>query len=135
MQTNESKVTVYFDGSCPLCDAEIGHYRRADHAAHLCLVDLSDKGEAPPSDLTRDQAMRRFHVRTRSGKLVSGALAFVEVWRHLPGWRWLSRAAAAPGALPLLELGYRVFLPMRPVLSRVFGRLKRSRRSVHPAGW
>ena len=57
------------------------------------------------------------------GRVLSGAAAFVEVWTRLPRWRWAARAASLPGALAALELGYRIFLPVRPIISRVFGRV------------
>ena len=47
--------------------------------------------------------------------------AFVEVWTRLPRWRWAARIASLPGVLITLELGYRIFLPVRPILSRLFG--------------
>ena len=133
MQRAESKTTLYFDGSCPLCRAEIAHYRRADHAGELCFVDISDENWMPPTGLSRREAMRRFHVRTQSGTLLSGAAAFAEVWGHLPRWRWAARATALPGALSLLELAYGLFLPLRPALSRFFGFLSRCRKHAEPA--
>lgn len=120
-----SKSTVYFDGSCPLCRAEIGHYRREDKAGALCLVDVSKSDHTLPADLTRQQAMKRFHVLGGDGKLLSGAAAFIEVWSRLPRWRWAARAAALPGATTTLEIGYRLFLPVRPLISRLLGRAQR----------
>lgn len=117
--------TVFFDGSCPLCRSEIGHYRRKDETGALCFVDVSEPNAAIPDGLTQQQAMERFHVQTGSGALVSGAAAFVEVWARLAGWRWAARAAALPGVLALLEFGYRLFLPARPMLAAAFGRLQR----------
>lgn len=67
--------------------------------------------------------MKRFHVRASDGRVLSGAAAFVEVWTRLPRWRWAARTASLPGALIALELGYRMFLPVRPFISRVFGRV------------
>ena len=125
MQTKLSKSTLYFDGSCPLCRAEIAHYRRADRGAALCFVDVSEKDTNLPNGLTRLQAMKRFHVRSAGGQLLSGAAAFVEVWRRLPSWRWAANAAALPGAMAALELGYRLFLPVRPSISRLFSSLQR----------
>lgn len=121
MEPERSKPTVYFDGSCPLCQAEIGYYRRKDQAGTFCFVDVSETAASTPEGITQQQAMKRFHVRAGDGRLLSGAAAFVEVWTLLPKWRWAARAASLPGALAALELGYRIFLPVRPFISRLFG--------------
>ena len=125
MESELPKSTVYFDGSCSLCRAEIGYYRRKDQDRALCFVDISGTGAVPPDGLTKERAMRRFHVRARDGRLLSGAAAFVEVWTRLPRWRWAARAASLPGALIALEWGYRIFLPVRLFISRLFGRALR----------
>lgn len=123
MESEVPKSTVFFDSSCPLCRAEIGYYRRQDQARALCFVDVSDPGAVTPEGITQRRAMERFHVRASDGSVLSGAAAFVEVWTRLPKWRWAARAASLPGALAALELGYRMFLPIRPIISRVFGRV------------
>ncbi|MBR0962807.1 DUF393 domain-containing protein [Bradyrhizobium diazoefficiens] len=125
MTQEPSTSTVYFDGSCPLCRAEIGYYRRTDQDGSLCFVDVSKAGAAVPDGLTQQLAMDRFHVRAGDGRVLSGAAAFVEVWSRLPRWRWAARVASLPGALAVLELGYRMFLPVRPLISRLFGRAVR----------
>jgi len=117
------KSTVFFDGSCPLCRAEIGYYRREDQCHALCFIDISETGGIPPEGITQARAMKRFHVRASDGRILSGAAAFVEVWTRLPRWRWAARLAGLPGVTPLLEVGYRLFLPIRPYLSKAFGRL------------
>ena len=118
------KSTVFFDGSCPLCRAEIGYYRREDQCRALCFIDISETGGIPPEGITQARAMKRFHVRASDGRILSGAAAFVEVWTRLPRWRWAARLAGLPGVTPLLEVGYRLFLPIRPYLSKTFGKLK-----------
>lgn len=119
---------MYFDGSCPLCRAEIGHYRRSDRDGALCFVDVSEADADSPEGISRQRAMARFHVRAGTGEVVSGAAAFVEVWSRLPGWRWAARAASLPGIMTLLEAGYRIFLPVRPFISRALARVTASRR-------
>jgi predicted DCC family thiol-disulfide oxidoreductase YuxK len=131
--TETSKSAVYFDGSCPLCRAEIAHYRGTDRAGALCFVDISATDASLPDGLTRQQAMERFHVSDRNGQLLSGAAAFVEVWSRLPSWRWAARVAALPGAIAALEGGYRLFLPIRPSISRLFGKLQSLRRQTDRA--
>ena len=124
MESQLPKSTVYFDGSCPLCRAEIGYYQRKDQYSALCFVDISEPGGIPPEGITQERAMKRFHVRASDGRVLSGAAAFVEVWTRLPRWRWAARLAGLPGVTLLLEVGYRLFLPIRPYLSKAFGKLK-----------
>ena len=124
------KSTVYFDGSCPLCRAEIGYYQRKDQNRALCFIDISATGAVPPDGITQERAMRRFNVRASDGRLLSGTAAFVEVWTRLPKWRWAARAASLPGALIALEWGYRIFLPVRPFISRLFGRALRLQAAI-----
>ena len=125
MKSSFPKSMVYFDGSCSLCRAEIGYYRREDQDSALCFVDISETGAIPPEGITQERAMKRFHVRASDGRVLSGAAAFVEVWARLPRWRWAASAASLPGALIVLEWGYRCFLPVRPFISRFFGRALR----------
>ena len=125
MESEVPKSTVFFDGSCPLCRAEIGYYRRKDQYRALCFVDISGIGAIPPEGITQQRAMKRFHVRASDGHALSGAAAFVEVWTRLPRWRWAARAASVPGALIALELAYKIFLLVRPYISRIFGRFLR----------
>lgn len=121
METDDLKSTVFYDGSCPLCRAEIGYYRRSDQAGALCFVDVSEAGSATPEGITQQRAMERFHVRTSDGRILSGAAGFVALWARIPQWRIMARMASLPGALTVLEFGYRMFLPVRPFISRLFG--------------
>ncbi len=127
MESELPKSTVFFDGSCSLCRAEIGYYRRTDQDHSLCFVDISETSAALPEGVSQERSMKRFHVRASDGRVLSGAAAFVEVWTRLPRWRWAARAASLPGALIALEWGYRLFLPVRPLISRFFGRALRLR--------
>ena len=115
---SEQQVTVYHDGSCPLCRKEIAHYRRQAGAERIAFVDVSAPGCEAGPDLDRRAAMARFHVRLPDGTLRSGAAGFAAVWQCLPAWRWPARLAGLPGILPGLEVGYRLFLPVRPALVR-----------------
>lgn len=117
------KTTVYFDGSCPLCATEMRYYTSRTGSAALRLVDVSKDGADPGPDLDRRDAMRRIHVRRPDGSLVSGAAAFASLWEALPGWNRAGRAARAWPLAPILEAAYRVFLPIRPALSRLARRM------------
>jgi ubiquinone biosynthesis monooxygenase Coq7 len=125
-ETNDM-LTVLYDGDCPLCRREIAHVKglaeqRSDSA--LCFVDISREADSDPT-YAADRAMllARFHVQRADGSRLDGAAAFVAMWHRLPGWRWLARVARLPGMLPLMELAYRGFLHLRPVLQAVARRL------------
>ena len=120
MAAPESKTVVFYDGSCPLCRAEVGMYSDRDTAHALCLVDVSQKHVQLPPALSPEKAMKRFHVIASDGRLLSGAAAFIEVWRQLPGWHIAASLARLPGARPILDLAYRRFLILRPALVRLF---------------
>jgi predicted DCC family thiol-disulfide oxidoreductase YuxK len=121
-QAPKNGLTIYFDGSCALCSIEIDHYASRPGGDALGFVDASSNDAKLGADLTSYKAMRRFHVRRSDGSLVSGARAFVEVWDRLPGWQWAARVARIRGVLPVLEVGYRAFLPIRPFISKAVGR-------------
>lgn len=127
-----SPLTVLYDGACPLCRREIGIYRglqALESSAPVCYSDVSDAAIALPSTLppgvTREQLLARFHVRGRDGELLSGARAFLALWAALPGWRWLALLGRLPGAVWLMERGYRLFLRLRPLLQKWAARLDR----------
>lgn len=121
-------ITVYYDGSCPLCLAEINHYEKLDTNAALELVDVSAPDFDGAAGLVRQQAMARFHVKLTNGETVSGARAFVEVWKKIPSWRWLAKVARVPGMIHLMEGVYRLFLRGRPEMVQIFVRIQRARK-------
>jgi demethoxyubiquinone hydroxylase (CLK1/Coq7/Cat5 family) len=112
---------VLCDGACPLCRREIALYRGLVPLQPLGWLDVSDARAAlPPGASPCDRAsyLARFHVQRTDGQLLSGAAAFVQLWRLLPGWQWLGRLGSLPGATPVLELAYRGFLHLRPAMQR-----------------
>ena len=113
--------TIFYDGACPLCTAEISVYRKCAGAEKVAFVDIS----APESDFVcpgvdKAIALKRFHVRAAEGTLVSGAEGFGHLWLALPAWRWLGRIVLLPGVLQATEAVYRGFLLVRPALQWIF---------------
>lgn len=114
-----NQVTVYFDGSCPLCRREIGFYKKSAGADQIIWHDVSlAQHGLVAADLNCQQAMARFHVRASDGSLKSGAAAFVELWLSLRNWRWFGKIFAHPLGVWLLEKCYVGFLRIRPAIQR-----------------
>ena len=112
-------VTIFFDGQCPLCSREIGFYQRQKGAEAINWVDVTRASlDDLPSNLTRENALARFHVLTARGKLISGGEAFSSLWLSLPTFNWIGRLFRLSFLSPILEVGYRIFLPCRPLLQR-----------------
>jgi predicted DCC family thiol-disulfide oxidoreductase YuxK len=109
-------LTVWYDGDCPICSAEIGLMRRLDRDRAIAFVDLSLPGVCPTD---REARLARLHAQPRGGRMVAGAAAFVAMWRVLPGLRPLAGAASLPPVLWLLERAYLVFLALRPALQAI----------------
>ena len=101
------RTALYYDGSCPLCRREVDHYRRLDRQQRVRWVDISREPEAlAPLGIGFVAAMRRLHATDEDGRLVSGAAAFLVIWRQLPGYRYLARAVTRLGLIPLLDWCY-----------------------------
>lgn len=128
-------LTVLYDGACPLCRREIAHVqglaqRQGDSA--LCFLDVSAGAPSSAAQVQeRATLLARFHVQRADGTRLDGAAAFVEMWRRLPGWRWLARLARLPGMLTLLEWAYRGFLHLRPALQAVARRVEDRQSTRH----
>ena len=65
-----SIVTVWFDGSCPLCTREIAAMRKLDRKGAISFIDVMSNGADCPLD--RTQLLARFHAE-ENGQLLSGA--------------------------------------------------------------
>jgi predicted DCC family thiol-disulfide oxidoreductase YuxK len=111
---------VFHDGGCPVCRAEIGWYRDMRGAGAIDWVDVAS--EALPAELPegydRERLLKRFTIIRRDGAVVDGAKGFVALWRALGPTRWLGILSDRWPVLPVAELGYRMFLRLRPVWRR-----------------
>jgi predicted DCC family thiol-disulfide oxidoreductase YuxK len=110
-----SKVTVWYDGACPLCAREIALMRRLDWRMRIDFVDLVDETKSCP--IGRSVALARFHV-LEHGKILSGAAAFGAMWRVIPLFYPLGLLARNRTVLQGLEWLYLLFLKARPAIQR-----------------
>lgn len=109
------RLTVYYNGACPICGAEVRHYQElADRTdAPLDWVDISAQPKAlEPWGIDADGAKRRLYAAGPDGTLTGGVEAFAGLWERLPRYRWLARLARTPGVRPVAEALYeRVLAP------------------------
>ena len=108
---------IYYDGACPICSREIALYQRLSEgeADRPAFENIAMANAVLPEGVTHEAALARLHVRLGSGEVVSGAAAFIAVWRATPRFRLLGRVASIPPLPWLLEQAYRGFLRVRPI--------------------
>jgi predicted DCC family thiol-disulfide oxidoreductase YuxK len=105
---------VFFDGGCPMCRREIAHYRKLRGANQLLWVDIVESNKALANyGLSYSEAMARFHVLDTEGRWQTGAAGFVELWSHLPTYRWLAQTIRMLRLLPVLDAAYTPFARWR----------------------
>lgn len=107
----QSPLTVYYDGACPVCRREISYYqgRTGEGVAYCDVAATAD----PAPDLTREDALRRFHVRLADGRLVSGAAAFLALWGQVPGFSRIASLLSVKPVVAVLDVAYLGFLRLR----------------------
>lgn len=117
--TAPAPVTVCYNGSCPVCRAEIGHYQGIA-GADLAWRDVAaDPGFAARHGLEGDAPFRRLHALAADGRLLAGLDAFAAVWDRLPRYRPLARLVRLPLVRPAAEILYeRVAAPLLFALHR-----------------
>lgn len=113
------KVKVYYDGLCRLCSREIDHYRRQGGSESMQFVDITSSDfDAVLEGLDPYRVHREMHVRSQDGSLKTGIDAFIEIWEHLPRYRWAADAARRRLLKAALDLIYSAFARLRLLLPR-----------------
>lgn len=114
---NTKKLTVFYDGACPLCEREMGFYRKQRGADEVCWIDVSHSSKDKICrGVSKEQVLTRFHVMRSDGTLVSGGQAFAELWAALPGFRLLGNFFQTRPLVWILNRAYNIFLRFRPQL-------------------
>lgn len=125
-----TRPTVLYNGSCPVCRAEITHYRRLDDggAQALAWLDISvPDPDATTGGLEPEALRRRLHVVDADGRLQIGVPAFARIWAHLPRYRWLATLVDLPVVGTIAAWAY------EPLAASLYAMDRRRRRRALPA--
>ena len=115
------KLTMYYDGLCPLCQAEILFLSRRNAAGLLSFVDVnSSHYSADAVGVSCQQALDSMYAQYDDGELINGVDVFCAAYEraNLPTLAWLF---SRPSLRPMLSWGYRFFAKNRHLISRIFG--------------
>lgn len=102
--------TLYYDGACPLCSAEVARLERLA-GGQLALKDIHrlDAGEVA---IDRETLLGRLHLETADGRWLTGMDANIRAWQHTP-WRGLWRMLDWPVLNRVSRWGYEAWLRWR----------------------
>ncbi len=113
---DNQQIEVFFDGSCPLCSKEISIYKNTPSLCQIQYKDISSMQECEE----KTKLMKRFHIKDQQGNIVSGAKAFVELWKNMKNWSYLAKIFDNKIGIFILEKLYICFLKIRPLIQTVF---------------
>ena len=98
---------VYFNNSCNICRAEINLYKK-QNIKDIEWVDITDNKSAEIETQKNDKALlRRLHIKDGK-KVVSGAEAFLLVWKKIPKYEFLYTFFKTPIIFTLFSLSYEI---------------------------
>jgi predicted DCC family thiol-disulfide oxidoreductase YuxK len=115
------KLTMYYDGLCPLCQAEILFLSGRNQADLLSFVDVnSTQYAADVVGISCQQALDSMYAQYDDGQLINGVDVFTAAYERagLPKLAWLF---SRPSLRPILTRGYRFFAKNRHAISSIFG--------------
>ena len=118
---NATAPTLYFDGQCPFCLAEMTRLRGSDKLARLAFVDIAQP-DFDPAFLGVDMTAlnRELHSRTEAGEVLVGIDSLLAAYTLIgKGWRVLPLRVTF--LRPPLAYLYRTFARNRYRISAVMG--------------
>jgi len=116
-----SPLTLYYDGRCPLCQAEMLYLQHRDRLGLLNCVDITQNDfDAHATGLSCERAMASIHGRLPNGDWLTGVAVFAAAYERV-GLRRMAWLLSRPRLQPVLGWGYARFARHRYTLSRWFG--------------
>ena len=115
------KLTLFYDGACPLCQAEILFLSGRNQANLLDFVDInSDQFDPQKVGVSCEAALAAMYGQFASGKLIQGVAVFPEAYRraNLPR---MARFFSSKPLQPFFKLGYLFFAKNRHAISSLLG--------------
>ena len=123
---NTPKLTIFFDGGCPLCKREVDFLQSRNQKGYLSFIDIntSDFYLDLKYGITYKQAMERIHALKSDGSVIKDIKVFQEAYT-LIGLGWIY----APTKFPIFDkfiefiygiwAKYRLKLTFRPSIEKL----------------
>ena len=98
---------VYFNNSCNICKAEINLYKKQG-IQDIEWVDITNNKIAElETQKNKKTLLRRLHVKN-GNNIISGAEAFLLVWKKIPKYKFLYKFFKTPVIFNLFSFFYEI---------------------------
>ena len=117
MTSRTDRLTIFYDGRCPLCLAEMRQLQAANTAGLLRFEDLhaQDFAQRYPH-IDPQRADRILHGQLESGEVLLGLDVTWQAWSRVGKHRWLA-VLRWPLLRPIADVAYRLFARYRHSIS------------------
>ena len=115
----QGKLTLLFDGACPLCLREVKFLRSRDTHKNIIFVDIDSPNYQPDtySGISYKDAMSRIHAINESGEILQDVAVFREAYR-LIGLGWIYAPTNWPVLGSLIDQVYKIWAKWRLPVTR-----------------
>ncbi|RUO28776.1 DUF393 domain-containing protein [Aliidiomarina sedimenti] len=114
-----SRLTIFYDGGCPLCVHEMRKLRKLDTQSQMAFEDIHADGFAARyPDIDKTAADSILHGKTDNAEMLYGLDVTHAAW-SLVGRGWLTAPLRWPGIRWLADKAYLFFARNRYKISRL----------------
>ena len=120
MATDLGKITVFYDGACPVCVRDRRNYEKlaGKNADSVCWFDITGRdGELRALGIDPRKALTELHVRDEDNKVHSELDAYILLLGRVPLLKPLAWLVGLPAIRPFLARHYRRGVVQRLVRS------------------
>lgn len=114
-----SALTIFYDGGCPLCAAEMRHLNSLDVLGKITFEDIyADDFSARFAHIDQQEADRILHGQLANGELIYGLDVTYQAWALVGKRRWVA-ILRWPLIKQVADVGYLFFAKHRYRISRL----------------
>ncbi|MBQ4811403.1 DUF393 domain-containing protein [Pseudoalteromonas luteoviolacea] len=107
-----SELTIFYDGTCPLCVKEMNALTKRDTHKHINTVDIYSDEFSRYENIDPDKANTILHAIDKEGNLILGLDVTHKAWQ-LVGMGWLYAPLRWPVIKPVADQLYLLFAKNR----------------------
>ncbi|NOJ21323.1 thiol-disulfide oxidoreductase DCC family protein [Vibrio coralliilyticus] len=113
-----TQLTIFYDGTCPLCVKEMERLAHYDNQEHLMLVDIHSENFLNYPEIDARHATKILHALDNNGTLLLGLDVTYLAWK-LVGKGWLYAPLRWKLIRPVADWCYLIFANNRYTISKL----------------